>query len=327
MSIGKVSVVMATYNGEKYIFNQLESLRMQNYSIDEVIICDDCSTDKTLGIIQKYILTNSLTTWSVEQNTKNLGWKQTFWNLLHEAHYDFIFLSDQDDIWNINKINLLRSIMFKNQEIQLLASAFTPFYKNNINLLLNEGSDSNNDIRIDKLAFVDNFLKVTHPGCSFVIRKTLVSDADSYWSKNQPHDFVLWNTALLNSGAYLLNQSLIYWRVHHTSADFSRKYSVREMILNPVNVHHTALIKKKQYIDFNLSFLSECIQNRNNKYFSIVFTKYNFLTLRKKYLVEHSFFLFFRSFLKYNKNYHLKMCLGDIYFIFGSKIFGSEDIS
>jgi len=98
MSIGKVSVVMATYNGEKYIFNQLESLRMQNYSIDEVIICDDCSTDKTLGIIQKYILTNSLTTWSVEQNTKNLGWKQTFWNLLHEAHYDFIFLSDQDDI-------------------------------------------------------------------------------------------------------------------------------------------------------------------------------------------------------------------------------------
>ena len=55
----KVSVVMATYNGEKYIKEQLDSICNQTYQIDEIIICDDKSTDNTVELIENYILSNS----------------------------------------------------------------------------------------------------------------------------------------------------------------------------------------------------------------------------------------------------------------------------
>ena len=55
-----ISVVMATYNGEKYILEQLDSIRNQSISIDEVIICDDCSIDNTVNIIKQYINDYSL---------------------------------------------------------------------------------------------------------------------------------------------------------------------------------------------------------------------------------------------------------------------------
>lgn len=51
----KVSVVMATYNGEEYIVEQLDSIINQSYPVDEIIICDDKSTDRTVGVITEYI--------------------------------------------------------------------------------------------------------------------------------------------------------------------------------------------------------------------------------------------------------------------------------
>lgn len=107
----KISVVMATYNGEKYILEQLDSLRDQTYVPDEVIICDDCSTDNTLALLKKYIKNNNMKNWKVEQNINNIGWKKTFWNLLQQAKNEFIFLSDQDDIWDSNKLMFMRDWM------------------------------------------------------------------------------------------------------------------------------------------------------------------------------------------------------------------------
>ena len=55
-----VSVVMSSYNGEKYIREQLESLLMQTRKIDEVIIADDCSSDNTVAIVEDFIRKNNL---------------------------------------------------------------------------------------------------------------------------------------------------------------------------------------------------------------------------------------------------------------------------
>lgn len=69
----KISVVMTTYNGKKYLLEQLESLRNQTLKIDEVIIMDDCSKDETPELIRKYIIDNNLSGWKLIENQTNQG--------------------------------------------------------------------------------------------------------------------------------------------------------------------------------------------------------------------------------------------------------------
>ena len=68
----KISVVMATYNGAEFIFDQLESLRNQKRGPDEVIIVDDASTDGTIRIMEEYIAAHRLENWSIHKNRQNM---------------------------------------------------------------------------------------------------------------------------------------------------------------------------------------------------------------------------------------------------------------
>lgn len=96
-----ISVCMATYNGEKYIEEQLVSILNQIGVEDEVIISDDNSTDTTLEIIKK-INDSRIKIF----NNVGTGVIQNFENAIKNASGEFIFLSDQDDIWEPNKIRI-----------------------------------------------------------------------------------------------------------------------------------------------------------------------------------------------------------------------------
>ncbi|WRK53127.1 glycosyltransferase [Coprobacillaceae bacterium CR2/5/TPMF4] len=74
----KISVVMTTYNGQKYIKKQLESIELQTVKIDEVIIIDDCSNDDTVEIVNEFIHNKQLTGWILEENKNNLGYIENF---------------------------------------------------------------------------------------------------------------------------------------------------------------------------------------------------------------------------------------------------------
>lgn len=102
-----ISVLVATYNGEKYIVEQLESIRRQTVRPDEVVICDDFSTDGTVNVVEEYLQKHKLYSWRLEKNVKNLGHYHTFLNLVQKATGDYIFFSDQDDVWRENKIEVL----------------------------------------------------------------------------------------------------------------------------------------------------------------------------------------------------------------------------
>lgn len=73
-----ISVAMATYNGERFIIQQLSSILNQSVSVDEVIICDDCSTDSTVSLISDFIENNTLYNWRVIKNQENLGFSKKF---------------------------------------------------------------------------------------------------------------------------------------------------------------------------------------------------------------------------------------------------------
>lgn len=107
----RVSVALATYNGEKYILEQLNSIFNQTLKPDEVIISDDHSTDKTKEIVGEYIKLHGLKSWRLIDNERNSGVTDNFINAICQTSGDILFLCDQDDIW-------------ENQKIQAMVSAF-----------------------------------------------------------------------------------------------------------------------------------------------------------------------------------------------------------
>lgn len=103
--IKKISVVIATYNGEKYLREQLDSILHQTYPVYELIIQDDCSTDTTVDIIKEYL--KRFANIKLFVNDINLGFNKNFWSALKKARGSYIAIADQDDIWMPNKIELL----------------------------------------------------------------------------------------------------------------------------------------------------------------------------------------------------------------------------
>lgn len=100
--IKNVSIVMCTYNGAKYLREQLESIVNQTYPIYELIIQDDCSLDDTFQIACEYAKKYSFI--HVYQNEKQKGVNQNFYSAMRRAAGDFIAITDQDDIWVPQKI-------------------------------------------------------------------------------------------------------------------------------------------------------------------------------------------------------------------------------
>ena len=102
MSNKTVSVVMATYNGAKYIREQLDSILEQTYQIQEIIIQDDGSTDDTVAICEEYA--RKYPNVHVFRNPKNLGFNENFHTCALRATGDLVAFSDQDDVWFPEKI-------------------------------------------------------------------------------------------------------------------------------------------------------------------------------------------------------------------------------
>lgn len=119
-----VSVCIAAYNGEKFIEKQLLSIKNQTKKVQEVIICDDNSTDNTVEICQKFIKENCLDGWQVVKNQKNLGYCLNFFGAIEKATGDIIFLCDQDDEWYENKVETMCKTLQSNPEIKVLSSRY-----------------------------------------------------------------------------------------------------------------------------------------------------------------------------------------------------------
>ena len=116
-----ITVVMCTYNGERYLRKQLDSIITQTYKNIEVIIVDDCSTDNTYSILEEYASKYACV--HIRQNKNNLGFNKNFEQALPLANGEFIAISDQDDIWYPEKLTKLykrignKGLVFSNSEL------------------------------------------------------------------------------------------------------------------------------------------------------------------------------------------------------------------
>ncbi len=215
-----ISVAVTTYNGEKYIKEQLSSIMNQIRSADEVIIVDDASTDDTPEIIKNFIEENELTNWRLIENKENLGFIKNYRKALLETQGDVICLCDQDDIWFEDKLETISSVMAQNPPILALNTAFLIIdsnghekpaspKKNNYGLI-----DKLLKKRLEKISLVSEFHSNISPGCTMAIRKEL---ADSYVRLTNctlPHDYEMNVMAAAKGGLYFYDATLIKYRIH-----------------------------------------------------------------------------------------------------------------
>jgi len=107
-----VSIALCTYNGERFLKEQLESLVNQTYSNIEIVIVDDASQDHTISILNEYIEKYPFI--SIYKNQTNIGLQLNFQKALSLCKGEYICISDQDDIWDLNKIQLMINKIGKN---------------------------------------------------------------------------------------------------------------------------------------------------------------------------------------------------------------------
>lgn len=117
----KVSVALCTFNGEAFLNEQLNSIANQTRKVDELIVCDDISTDKTWSILTEF-QKNALFPVKLFRNEKRLGVMLNFQQALASCTGDIVLLSDQDDIWLENKVEFILDYFEKQPEVELLFS-------------------------------------------------------------------------------------------------------------------------------------------------------------------------------------------------------------
>lgn len=223
----KISIALATYNGEKFIEKQLDSILNQTIRPDEVIIVDDNSSDDTVVLVEKFIEQNKLTNWELFSNKENLGYKRNFYNALRRTSGEIVFLSDQDDEWHENKIEIMLKTFQMNIEIKTLNSA--------VDLI----DESSNKIiqKADKNFYNSNFLYLERipkdieyfdmaylglhnisPGCTMAVKREIIDIFLQCYNFRLPHDWFMNLIAAAYGGCAFLNTTLVDYRQHGSNA-------------------------------------------------------------------------------------------------------------
>ena len=257
----KIDILMATYNGEKYLVEQLDSIINQTYHNWNLLIRDDNSTDKTLEIIQNYHKKDKRIK-ILKDNKGNLGIVRNFEELLKSSESEFIMFSDQDDIWVENKLDMYLKMIekIKNKGFMIHSDAIL-FDKNKSNIL--------KDTFISKKAInkgLENvFFNYFVQGATILISKEIKNFILPFPKEVYLHDRYIHLISELFFERIFVNEALIYYRQHGDN-QIGAKNTIRELL-------------SKRYFD-----------ERDRQLIKIIYNKYgSLLTEDKKKLIEEYF--------------------------------------
>lgn len=218
----EISVAMCTYNGAAFLKLQLESIFTQTKAVEEIVVVDDMSTDETISILNSYkkIYPAIL---KVIVNDKQLGVVGNFEKAISLCSGNWIFLCDQDDIWEKNKVEEMIQFAGKNKNALMIYTDAALIDENghykNITLWerirFNEKRQrkyQNQKYAFRKLVAGDNYIT----GATVLINATLKEIAVPFLTlpPGYLHDLYLGIMAASKNGLYSLNKPLTGYRIH-----------------------------------------------------------------------------------------------------------------
>lgn len=199
--INNVSVLLASYNGEKFIREQIQSILIDLESNDELIISDDGSTDDTLKIISEFDDCRI----KIVDGPRN-GFVDNFINAFKYSKNEIIFFSDQDDIWLKGKRDAVVNAFADG--INLIKHDAT-IVDENLNII----EESYNLIRGANTSYVKNFFKNTFTGCCMAVRREWLEKIIPIPS-NIYHDWWIGLLSCKYKCVKILDDKLILYRRH-----------------------------------------------------------------------------------------------------------------
>lgn len=221
-----ISVAMATYNGEKYIKEQIDSILLQLNETDELVISDDGSTDKTVNIIADY----------KDKRIKLLkgpkkGVKQNFANAISQCSGKYIFLSDQDDIWMSDKVEKVLTV-FEQEKCTLVVHDAIVFDSNTNKVLFN----SFYRLRKSKKGVFKNICKNSYIGCCMTFKNNIIKHILPIPNDIEMHDQWIGIMCEKYGKSIFTEDKLIKYRRHGGNVSKMKHYSLMKMVKNRFNL-------------------------------------------------------------------------------------------
>ncbi len=211
-----ISVCMATYNGRKYLKPQIESILAQLKPGDELIISDDASTDGTVDLI-KTCKTGKI---KLLESCNFRNPVLNFENAIKNAGGDYIFLSDQDDVWMPEKVSTMCNYLKKYDVVV-----------SDCVIIDSDGSilhESFQEFRKAKKGFVRNFIRNGYPGCCIAFRREMLKYYLPFPKGIAMHDIWIGLISELKGKTIFIPDKLILYRRHEdtlTSRELKSSYS------------------------------------------------------------------------------------------------------
>ena len=225
----KIEILMATYNGEKYIREQIDSIINQTYKNWILLVRDDNSKDNTVSIIEEYEKKDSRIR-LLRDKKGNLGFVRNFEELMANSLEDFIMFADQDDYWIENRIEkyieIITNLSSEDMEKPLLIHSNSFICDKELNIKKEKFiSNCAEDKEFDIVFF--NYIV---QGSTALVNRKLINLALPFSSKVTLHDRYLHLLAEFLGKRIFLNQSLMKYRQHDNNK-IGANYSIVKKIL------------------------------------------------------------------------------------------------
>lgn len=317
----KISVAIAAYNGEKYIYKQLQSICEQTIKPDEIVISDDNSTDGTVDIIKNFKEKYFDIEFKIIRNNSGKGFAKNFINAILNTSGDFIFLSDQDDIWNLNKIEEYILCINKYQT-KLVFSDVNYIDVNDHDIVKKFVFNSKFSFYIDSSILQKEYIQydfgnvaknLNLPGMTFAFASDLRDQItelckSDLLSNITYHDVLISYLGVRSCPIIYINKKLVNYRLHSgnsiginqfDSGNFNRKKWIENLLMNQEYIYE---------IESNLP-------DKNNKYILRLKKYIKWTKTRLINFDEPSIISFFKLLFNLSSLNSLKSLIGDAVYI------------
>lgn len=286
----RISIAMTTYNGEKYLADQIDSILAQSYSDFELIICDDCSTDATCTILKAYASKDNRV--KLHFNKTNLGFKKNFEQALNFCSGQFIALADQDDVWTKNHLEALLSCIGDHD----IACSNSVLVDEKLNPLDTDMKTICHFTSIpedkSKLFFYFLFGNNFVQGAACLMKRDFILKVMSIPEFVDFHDYWFGINAANGNGIAYLEASTLFYRQHGNNITNNTNSIFKKILDAIVNAK-----KLKKAHAGNLSVCEYFLKCENTEYIDSILLAEKILLARKHYnLIEFTFL-----FIKYYK--------------------------